>query len=175
MLVRSSVLLVGLTKAGDHTSLFHYSPWLVLGREALQLSSTGTGAQSSSLQTGLSHMQAYGGRVSLAELLPLLRPFQPMTPVALAGQVPNIKGVQERSLVDIAHELARLQAAAYAGHLQQADLAGGTLTVSNIGAIGGTYAMPLVNVPEAAIVALGRCAHVQTHAPALCMHARSSL
>lgn len=36
--------------------------------------------------------------------------------------------------------------------------AGGTMTVSNIGSIGGTYASPLVNVPEAAILALGRCA-----------------
>jgi 2-oxoisovalerate dehydrogenase E2 component (dihydrolipoyl transacylase) len=72
------------------------------------------------------------------------------------AQVPNIKAVQERSIVGIARELARLQAAAAAGRLGQADLAGGTLTVSNIGAIGGTYATPLVNVPEAAIVALGR-------------------
>jgi 2-oxoisovalerate dehydrogenase E2 component (dihydrolipoyl transacylase) len=91
------------------------------------------------------------------------------------GQVPNIKRVQERSLVDIAHELARLQAAAQAGRLPQGDLAGGTLTVSNIGAIGGTYAMPLVNVPEAAIVALGRCAHMRAHARSLRMHARPSL
>ena len=33
---------------------------------------------------------------------------------------------------------------------------GGTLTVSNIGSIGGTYANPLVVVPEVAILALGR-------------------
>ena len=33
---------------------------------------------------------------------------------------------------------------------------GGTFTVSNIGSIGGTYANPLVNVPEVAILALGR-------------------
>ena len=71
-------------------------------------------------------------------------------------QVPNIKAVQERSVVGIAQQLQRLQQAAAAGRLGQADLAGGTLTVSNIGAIGGTYATPLVNVPEAAIVALGR-------------------
>ena len=71
-------------------------------------------------------------------------------------QVPNIKRVQDRSIPAIAQELARLQAAARAERLPPEDLAGGTLTVSNIGAIGGTYATPLVNVPEAAIVALGR-------------------
>lgn len=56
----------------------------------------------------------------------------------------------------IAQELSRLQALAQAGRLGQEDLSGGTLTVSNIGAIGGTYATPLVNVPEVAIVALGK-------------------
>ena len=75
----------------------------------------------------------------------------------LLAQVPNVKNVQERSVAGIAGELARLQAAAAAGRLKAEDLAGGTLTVSNIGAIGGTYATPLVNVPEVAIVALGRC------------------
>ncbi|EIE27558.1 hypothetical protein COCSUDRAFT_55557 [Coccomyxa subellipsoidea C-169] len=70
--------------------------------------------------------------------------------------VPNIKGVESRSIVGIAQELARLQGLAQAGRLGQEDLSGGTLTVSNIGAIGGTYATPLVNVPEVAIVALGK-------------------
>lgn len=70
--------------------------------------------------------------------------------------MPNIKGVENRSIVSIAEELARLQGLAQAGRLGQEDLSGGTLTVSNIGAIGGTYATPLVNVPEVAIVALGK-------------------
>lgn len=70
--------------------------------------------------------------------------------------MPNIKAVEARSIVGIAQELSRLQALAQAGRLGQEDLSGGTLTVSNIGAIGGTYATPLVNVPEVAIVALGK-------------------
>ncbi|CAL8463419.1 g2953 [Coccomyxa elongata] len=74
--------------------------------------------------------------------------------------VPNIKGVENRSIVSIAEELARLQVLAQAGKLGQEDLSGGTLTVSNIGAIGGTYATPLVNVPETAIVALGKVREV---------------
>ena len=49
-----------------------------------------------------------------------------------------------------------LQGLAASGKLTKEHLSGGTITVSNIGSIGGTYAMPLVNVPEAAIVALGR-------------------
>ena len=37
-----------------------------------------------------------------------------------------------------------------------ADLKGGTITISNIGAIGGTVATPIINKPESAIVALGK-------------------
>jgi 2-oxoisovalerate dehydrogenase E2 component (dihydrolipoyl transacylase) len=42
--------------------------------------------------------------------------------------VPNIKGVQALSLLGVAQELARLQAAAAAGQLTEADLGDGTFT-----------------------------------------------
>ena len=83
-------------------------------------------------------------------------------------QVPNVKDVQTRSVAGVAAELARLQAAAAAGRIRPEDLAGGTLTVSNIGAIGGTYASPLVNPPEVAIVALGRWVSACLPLPAGC-------
>ncbi|KAL3158446.1 hypothetical protein ABBQ38_010680 [Trebouxia sp. C0009 RCD-2024] len=70
--------------------------------------------------------------------------------------VPNIKNVQQRNVANIAAELARLQKDAAIGRVNQADVSGGTISVSNIGTIGGTYATPLVNPPEVAIVALGR-------------------
>lgn len=73
-------------------------------------------------------------------------------------QVPNIKGVQNLAITDIAAELARLQQLAAANRLGAADLREGTITVSNIGAIGGCYATPLVTAREVAIVALGRFA-----------------
>lgn len=56
--------------------------------------------------------------------------------------VPNIKNVQELSIVEIAHELDRLVKAAKSGGLPGKDLTGGTFTLSNIGSIGGTYASP---------------------------------
>ena len=49
-----------------------------------------------------------------------------------------------------------LQALATAGKLPPEDVSGGTLTVSNIGTIGGRFATPLVYSSESAIVALGR-------------------
>jgi pyruvate/2-oxoglutarate dehydrogenase complex dihydrolipoamide acyltransferase (E2) component len=36
------------------------------------------------------------------------------------------------------------------------DLRGGTFTISNLGAIGGTYSTPIINHPEVAILLLGR-------------------
>lgn len=36
------------------------------------------------------------------------------------------------------------------------DITGGTITVSNFGAIGGKFGSPVLNIPEVAIVAIGR-------------------
>ncbi|KKL00229.1 dihydrolipoyllysine-residue acetyltransferase [Rheinheimera mesophila] len=70
--------------------------------------------------------------------------------------VPNIKGCQNKSIVQIAQELTRLTDAAREGRVSPAELKGGTITISNIGAIGGTVATPIINKPEVAIVALGK-------------------
>jgi len=70
--------------------------------------------------------------------------------------VPNVKRVERLSVREIAAEVARLTEAAREGRVAQADLQGGTISISNIGALGGTYAAPIINPPEVAIVALGR-------------------
>ena len=70
--------------------------------------------------------------------------------------VPNIKGVNHLSLQAIASEVRRLTDAGRAGRLSPADLSGGTITISNIGAIGGTVTSPIINIPEVAIVGIGR-------------------
>ncbi|MCK7548379.1 dihydrolipoyllysine-residue acetyltransferase [Marinobacter koreensis] len=70
--------------------------------------------------------------------------------------VPNVKGVEKLTLLGIANEVSRLTEAARSGRVSQEDLKGGTITISNIGALGGTYASPIINAPEVAIVALGR-------------------
>jgi 2-oxoisovalerate dehydrogenase E2 component (dihydrolipoyl transacylase) len=70
--------------------------------------------------------------------------------------VPNVKGVENRSLLEVAREIQRLTGEAREGRVAQADLQGGTISLSNIGALGGTYAAPIINAPEVAIVAIGR-------------------
>ena len=70
--------------------------------------------------------------------------------------VPNVKNVERLTLLEIAREVGRLTTAARDGRVDQADLKGGTISISNIGALGGTYAAPIINAPEAAIVAIGK-------------------
>uniref|UniRef100_A0A0D9V079 Dihydrolipoamide acetyltransferase component of pyruvate dehydrogenase complex n=1 Tax=Leersia perrieri TaxID=77586 RepID=A0A0D9V079_9ORYZ len=70
--------------------------------------------------------------------------------------VPNIKNVQSLSILEITKELARLHEMATHNRLSTDDIAGGTITLSNIGAIGGKFGSPLLNLPEVAIIALGR-------------------
>jgi 2-oxoisovalerate dehydrogenase E2 component (dihydrolipoyl transacylase) len=70
--------------------------------------------------------------------------------------VPNVKQVQTKSILDLAIDISKLTTDARNGRVQTADLKGGTITISNIGAIGGTVATPIINKPEAAIVALGK-------------------
>jgi 2-oxoisovalerate dehydrogenase E2 component (dihydrolipoyl transacylase) len=70
--------------------------------------------------------------------------------------VPVIKDVASMNILSIAAELTRLQTLAHQGRLSPKDLTGGTITVSNIGNIGGTYLSPVVVEKEVAILGIGR-------------------
>lgn len=80
----------------------------------------------------------------------------PLRTHLLPAPLPRMAQVGAKSVYDIAEELALLQLLAAANRLPAEALSGGTATISNIGTLGGTYATPLVNPPEALIVALGR-------------------
>eukprot|EP00823_Brevimastigomonas_motovehiculus_P004638 TRINITY_DN3156_c0_g1_i1.p1 TRINITY_DN3156_c0_g1~~TRINITY_DN3156_c0_g1_i1.p1 ORF type:complete len:411 (-),score=135.51 TRINITY_DN3156_c0_g1_i1:61-1293(-) len=90
--------------------------------------------------------------------------------------VPNIKNVQEKSLLEIASELARLQALGKENMISSADLKGGTFSLSNIGTIGGTGGSPLLVVPEVCIAALSKTQILPRYfvqSGALCLPANS--
>jgi pyruvate/2-oxoglutarate dehydrogenase complex dihydrolipoamide acyltransferase (E2) component len=70
--------------------------------------------------------------------------------------VPAIRHVDRMDLLQIAGALTALAARARAAEFTLDELRGGTFTISNLGAIGGTYSTPIINHPEVAILLLGR-------------------
>ncbi|KAL7480699.1 hypothetical protein ACHAW6_006447 [Cyclotella cf. meneghiniana] len=67
-----------------------------------------------------------------------------------------VRGCEGRSVEGIAVELGRLFALAAEGKLTEEDISNTTFTLSNIGAIGGTYMSPVVLPPQVAIGAMGK-------------------
>jgi pyruvate dehydrogenase E2 component (dihydrolipoamide acetyltransferase) len=72
--------------------------------------------------------------------------------------VPVVKGVESRSLVDLAKEIERVAADARDGKSRLEDLQGGTFTITNAGNIGGLFATPVINFPEVAILGVHKIA-----------------
>ncbi|WP_423182739.1 dihydrolipoamide acetyltransferase family protein [Arthrobacter sp. NyZ413] len=69
--------------------------------------------------------------------------------------VPNIKDAQDLSLKELALALNELASTARAGKTQPAEMQGGSLTITNIGALGIDTGTPIINPGEVAIVAFG--------------------
>jgi 2-oxoisovalerate dehydrogenase E2 component (dihydrolipoyl transacylase) len=69
--------------------------------------------------------------------------------------VPNIKNAQDLSLKELALALNNLATTARAGKTQPAEMQDGTLTITNIGALGIDTGTPIINPGEVAIVAFG--------------------
>jgi pyruvate dehydrogenase E2 component (dihydrolipoamide acetyltransferase) len=70
--------------------------------------------------------------------------------------VPVLRRVDGMDIVQIAGALAGLAARARSAEFTIDELRGGTFTISNLGAVGGTYSTPIINHPEVAILLLGR-------------------
>ena len=70
--------------------------------------------------------------------------------------VPVLRDADRKNIPQIARELVEIADAARKGTFKVEDLRGGTFTISNLGAIGGTYSTPIINPPEAAILLIGR-------------------
>jgi pyruvate dehydrogenase E2 component (dihydrolipoamide acetyltransferase) len=70
--------------------------------------------------------------------------------------VPNIKNVQDKSILKIAEEIAMLASAAKTRKLKIPDLKGASFTISSLGAIGGKFFTPIINPPEVGILGLSK-------------------
>jgi len=70
--------------------------------------------------------------------------------------VPVLRDVDQKPVLEIARELAALAQRVREGKAALEDLRGGTFTITNIGALGGTAAIPIINYPEVAILGVAR-------------------
>jgi pyruvate dehydrogenase E2 component (dihydrolipoamide acetyltransferase) len=70
--------------------------------------------------------------------------------------VPVIRDVDKKSILELAKELEQLAAKARDRKISADEMKGGTFTISNQGAIGGAHFTPIINLPEVAILGLGR-------------------
>jgi pyruvate dehydrogenase E2 component (dihydrolipoamide acetyltransferase) len=70
--------------------------------------------------------------------------------------VPVVKNAKEKSIFELAQEMAQLAEKARNRTIDLADLKGGTFTITNYGTIRGIYGTPIINHPEVAILGIGR-------------------
>ena len=70
--------------------------------------------------------------------------------------VPNVKGADALPLADLARAIDELAATARSGKATPADLAGGTITITNVGVFGVDAGTPILMPGEAAILAFGQ-------------------
>ena len=70
--------------------------------------------------------------------------------------VPVLRDCDQMSIPHMAQAIAETAEKAKNAQYGLEDLRGGTFTISNLGAIGGTYSTPIINWPEVAILLVGR-------------------
>ncbi len=70
--------------------------------------------------------------------------------------VPVMRDTDQKSIVELAVELAELVERTREGRASLEDMQGGTMTITNIGALGGTSFAPIINYPEVAILGMAQ-------------------
>ncbi len=70
--------------------------------------------------------------------------------------VPVIRSADTRSLQEVAASVRELSDRARNGQLKPDDMAGGTITITNLGAYGVDGFTPIINPPQSAILGIGR-------------------
>ena len=72
--------------------------------------------------------------------------------------VPVVKDADRKDIFELAGEIEALSSKARSGQLSLDDVHGSTFTITNVGAIGGLFATPIINIPEVAILGLHKIA-----------------
>jgi len=79
------------------------------------------------------------------------------TPSGLA--VPCVRDAQDKTIGDIASDIARLRKRALEQRLSREDVQDGTITLSNIGSIGLMSGLGVIQPTQAALVTVGKVSH----------------
>ncbi len=70
--------------------------------------------------------------------------------------VPVVKGTNNKSILEISSEIVELAFKAKDGEIEPKDIQHGTISITNVGPIGGTGLIPTINYPEVAILGMAR-------------------
>ncbi|MEO6434648.1 MAG: dihydrolipoamide acetyltransferase family protein, partial [Tepidisphaeraceae bacterium] len=70
--------------------------------------------------------------------------------------VPVIRDAQHLGVLELSRQIAQLAQSARNRQIKHTELTGSTFTLSNFGAMGGRFGTPIINYPEAGILAIGR-------------------
>jgi pyruvate dehydrogenase E2 component (dihydrolipoamide acetyltransferase) len=68
--------------------------------------------------------------------------------------VPVIKDADRKTILELSKEIIDLSKRARDGKLKLEEMKGATITITNIGSVGGMYATPIINHPEVAILGM---------------------
>ena len=70
--------------------------------------------------------------------------------------VPKIRNVDQKKIKEIAEELKNVSELSRNLKINKKEFFGGSITITSLGGIGGTYFTPIINYPEVAILGVGR-------------------
>jgi len=70
--------------------------------------------------------------------------------------VPKIRNVDQKSLLTLSNELREVSKLSKELKIDKKEFFGGSITISSLGGIGGSYFTPIINSPEVAIIGIGK-------------------
>ena len=70
--------------------------------------------------------------------------------------VPKIRNVDQKKIKEISEELRKVSDLSKKLKINKKEFFGGSITITSLGGIGGTYFTPIINFPEVAILGVGR-------------------
>ena len=70
--------------------------------------------------------------------------------------VPKIRDVDKKDITELGKELKRVSKLSKELKIDKREFFGGSITISNLGGIGGSFFTPIINQPEVAILGVGR-------------------